>query len=638
MRPSFHPRRARRIRIALAALALLAGAAPVAAQRAPAAHVELDSVTTSIRIHADATSTRTHRIELKALTRDGTAEAGRQTIQFNRDVESVEIVEAYTAKADGTRIPVAPSAIATQVGLAVPGALPSLPGVSMPSIELRQLTFPDLGPGDRSVAEWTVRRHRPELPGFARFEAVLLPGVRIRQARYRIEAPASLALAVDIDGLRWTQRREADTEIWEIEGTSAPRPLDPATVDAWTYLPRVLASTFPDLETLAAAYGRAVDAKAVPTEATRALARRIVGDRTTDEAKAAAIHDWIRANLRYTAIWIGTDGWVPHDVDAILRDRYGDCKDLSLLMIALLRAVDVEAVPALITTAPAYTPFPVGLGPNHVIVHLPTLGRFADPTAADVPFGALPQPDLDKPVAVALAGGAKRMRTPAGGTSGENANTLLVASQWKIARDGAASATIDLSARGPAAEQLKAMMLRAGGADAETAAGRILASSKLEGRGRLDWPTREAHDGTQRLRLDIAEVRGLVPDPQAASLPPHPMLDLPVYALRQLGDLSLEQRRTAIACPPGRIRETFEVAFDPAYRLRRVPEPVRITHEDGIVFEASYAVEGDRLVGWRELSFDHGRQVCSPEQYGARRETLQRIARHLRASLLVEQP
>jgi transglutaminase-like putative cysteine protease len=600
--------------------------------------LRIDRIEAIVRIAPDATSTRTHRLDITALSREGTAEAGRRQIQFNRDLESIEILEAYTLKTDGTRIAVGADGITTQVGLVLPASGQGLPGISMPGIEVRQLTFPDLGPGDRSVLAWQVRRHRPELPGFARFVAFLAPNLEIRDARYRIEAPASLELAVEVEGMRWTRQRVEETDVWEIEGASdGTWTPEPGVADAWLQMPRVLASTFADAAALADAFARAFDAKAAPTETTRTLARRVVGDRSTDEEKARAVYDWIRANLRYAAVWIGVDGWVPHDVEAILRNRYGDCKDLTLLMIALLRAVDVEAVPALIDTNPVFVLPPVGIGTNHVIVYLPGLQRFADPTAADVAFGDLPQADRDKPVTVALAGGTRMLRTPAATVSSEQGTTLTVKSHWKIARNGDASATIDLSATGEAGSMVKAALLRAP-AGGNAAARSILSSSRLEGRGTIDWPTRNDPSQTQRVRLEFSEIRGLLADPQAGSLPPHPLLALPVYILRNLGDQSLETRRSAMLCPPMRIREEFEIELDAAYRLRRVPEPIRVSHEDGIVFEATYTLAGNRLTGWRELTLDHGRHVCSPEQYGSRRPTMQRIARHLRSSMLVEQP
>jgi hypothetical protein len=296
-------------------------------------------------------------------------------------------------EADGTRIAVEADDITTQAGLVLPGGGQGLPGISMPDLE-------------------------------------------IREAHYRIEAPSLLEFAVKVEGMQWTRQRIEDSDVWQIEGASDGRStLEPVVADAWLQMPRVLVSTFADNAALASTFARSIDAKAAPTESTRALARRMVGDRSTDEAKADAVYNWIRANLRYTAVWIGVDGWVPHDIDAILRNRYGDCKDLTLLMIALLRAVDVEAVPALLDMLPVYTSPPVGIGTNHVIAYLPGLQRFADPTAADVAFGGLPEVDRDKPVAVALAGGTRLLRTPAATVFGEHGSTLTVTSRYKIARN-----------------------------------------------------------------------------------------------------------------------------------------------------------------------------------------------------------
>jgi hypothetical protein len=104
-------------------------------------------------------------------------------------------------------------------------------------------------------------------------QALLLPGLGVGEARYRIEAPSSLGLAVDVDEMRRTRRSTDGTDVWEIEGARDGRfTLEPAVADAWLQMPRVLASTFGDTAALAAAYAFAVDAKASPTDTTRAAA------------------------------------------------------------------------------------------------------------------------------------------------------------------------------------------------------------------------------------------------------------------------------------------------------------------------------------------------------------------------------
>jgi hypothetical protein len=58
----------------------------------------------------------------------------------------------------------------------------------------------------------------------------------------------------------------------------------------------------------------------------------------------------LQNRTRYVLIHSGIDGLRPHPVEEIHRNRYGDCKDLSLYMIALLSQAGVTAYPALVLT------------------------------------------------------------------------------------------------------------------------------------------------------------------------------------------------------------------------------------------------------------------------------------------------
>jgi len=88
-------------------------------------------------------------------------------------------------------------------------------------------------------------------------------------------------------------------------------------------------------------------------------------------------------------------------ISEILRTRYGDCKDHQLLFQTLLKAVDIEAVPALINAAaPQFELQDLPVGFDHVITYIPSLQLFADATASPIPFGHLPWSDADRPAAV----------------------------------------------------------------------------------------------------------------------------------------------------------------------------------------------------------------------------------------------
>jgi hypothetical protein len=68
----------------------------------------------------------------------------------------------------------------------------------------------------------------------------------------------------------------------------------------------------------------------------------------------------------------------------VIANRYGDCKDVTTLMSALLAAKGVASEYALINTSPVYqldaTPQVASF--NRVILYLPEFDLYADPTVA----------------------------------------------------------------------------------------------------------------------------------------------------------------------------------------------------------------------------------------------------------------
>jgi hypothetical protein len=62
------------------------------------------------------------------------------------------------------------------------------------------------------------------------------------------------------------------------------------------------------------------------------------------------LYRMVQSQFRYVQIYLGMDGLRPHPVDQIHAARYGDCKDLSVYLVTLLRAAGVDAFPALVLT------------------------------------------------------------------------------------------------------------------------------------------------------------------------------------------------------------------------------------------------------------------------------------------------
>ena len=114
----------------------------------------------------------------------------------------------------------------------------------------------------------------------------------------------------------------------------------------------------------------------------------------------------MRDNVRYISVAIGIGSYQPHPADEIFENRYGDCKDMSTLLCAMGRAVDLDVRPVLISTwqnGVADTSLPSPYQFNHMIAYAPHVGErgiWMDATAKGCPFGAAPWYAQGMPVLV----------------------------------------------------------------------------------------------------------------------------------------------------------------------------------------------------------------------------------------------
>jgi hypothetical protein len=594
------------------------------------AHWKVTRIETTIRFAADASSVTDYTMEREALSDQGALIVGKAMRPYHRALQRHEVLEAYTLKADGRKLAVAAEAIQVQSGVASGGT-----AASMPEMAIVMITFPDVQRGDRTVLRGRLTTRTPMLPGWAQAVDMIVPVVAFDLVAIRLEAPKALGMKVFSDGFALQRSDSADTEVWQLRASAAARVLDPAGANTLTSMPRFYASAWNDHAQLARAYAEQVNAKAVVTDEVRQLALEITRGKASARDKAAAIHDWVRHNIRYVAIYLGVGGFVPHDVGWILGNRYGDCKDQALLMQTLLKAVEIEAVPVLINSLGEYMlpELPTLVSFNHCILYLPGLDLFADPTDSRVPFGALPMADSDKPVAVALASGATLMRTPA---LAADANRVSVRSVWRVASNGRASADIRVEATGYAATALQDRLAQIPPDMVGEAVQKLLTASNMRGTGVMRFATIQRDVQRQTLELDI-DVPALLSEPQGGSIRVNPALTLPVFAVGLLGNYEAEQRQVAMACPPVRVREEFELHFDPEFKLFKPPQNVKLSLPDGVAYEAQYRIEGQVLTGWRELIQSQPRHWCSPAQYSARKSVMNNIRRNLRATVLYQQ-
>jgi len=103
------------------------------------------------------------------------------------------------------------------------------------------------------------------------------------------------------------------------------------------------------------------------------------------EARLRAAVDWAQGEIRYFSMAFGQHNVKPRPLREVAATRFGDCKDKSVLLVRMLRALDIPAWPALVNT---YSEHMVKSGGpdvyafNHAIVAYEFDGqlRWVDPT------------------------------------------------------------------------------------------------------------------------------------------------------------------------------------------------------------------------------------------------------------------
>jgi transglutaminase-like putative cysteine protease len=551
---------------------------------------------------------------------------GQYYISYNKTLDEVLSVEAYTQKPDGRRVPVQPGQIKDQQETA------SQEAPMFQDTRLKVVVFPEVAVGDQLAVRYVVRRGAPLFPGH--FEDLSFsPFYPNKNFMLIYDMPASMPLHADAagfvpvpvqlsdavpEGRRRYQWRYVDGDNERIEADS---------VSYLDYGKRLAVSTFADYAAFARAFREGAAGKAQPSPAIAALARQLTAGLPDAQARALALADWVRKNIRYVGVYIGPGGVVPHPAATVLENRYGDCKDHAGLLEAMLAAVGIEATSALVNSGNAYRlPEAPTLGVfNHMITYVPSLNLYLDSTAESTAAGYLPSSVLGKPALLLKTGGFAM--TPI--LQPEKNRTTA---WFDVRRDGSGSFKVSKTATGAIAEPYRKTVRETHQADREQFVQRLLQGLGQKGQGVFDAGTLEgggdeysmSFSGTSEHFIDLPG-----PSALATSYNFWGGLGDAVFALGQE-----KARRQDFVCPAVDAEEETGFRLPKGVRILALPKTTSLM-DGGIYYRATYARQGSQVLVKRRLTFRHGRATCTPEDHRAMQPALERIRRDLRSQIVI---
>ncbi|MDZ7638911.1 MAG: DUF3857 domain-containing protein [Bryobacterales bacterium] len=263
---------------------------------------------------------------------------------------------------------------------------------------------------DKSVFtqhEWLFQTSAPALT--SRFVLQLPPGWRAEAKSYNQQP-----LEPKVSGSTW---------VWERQDLSPIEP-EEAGPGVGGLAPRIAVSYFPPQGTAPDAPAFSTwpevsrwlsslnDPQTVADAALKAKAAELTASAATAREKIESVGQFAQ-KIKYVSIQIGVGrggGYRPHAATEVLSKLYGDCKDKSNLMRALLKEAGIDSYPvAIFSGDPTYVrpDWPSPHQFNHAILaigvpadfespavsEVPGIGRllFFDPTDENTPLGYLPE-------------------------------------------------------------------------------------------------------------------------------------------------------------------------------------------------------------------------------------------------------
>ncbi len=258
-----------------------------------------------------------------------------------------------------------------------------------------------------------------------------------------------------------TARDQADERefAWDLRGV--PARLVDADAPSWfDPYPSVEWSEFPDWAAVAAWATPLYTLPAAPGPRLRAVVAQIAAAHADGPGRLLAALRYVQGQVRYLGIEVGPGSHAPNPPELVLERRYGDCKDKTLLTVALLRGLGIEAWPALVHTGTRHEvasrqPSPGAF--NHVVVKARLDGRdfWLDPTrpAQHGDAEQLVQADFGR--ALLVAGDARGLVPMAGEAARAWQREIHAVIDSRDGLDKPARYTVTTTAQGAAADSLR---------------------------------------------------------------------------------------------------------------------------------------------------------------------------------------
>ena len=523
------------------------------------------------RMAADGTGT--HEISLRARLQTAAAikDYGVVSVQYAGNSEHVEFDYVRVRRPDGT-VAETTTDDAIEMPLPVTQAAPFYS-----DLKQKQLPVRSLRPGD--TLEWKARvvRTKAEAPGQFWGQDSFIADVVVRSQVVELHVPAAVHLTVSSPTLQPVESSDETGHVYRWEHAQLKPTVGPEADAAkelkkktvWTHaqeldwregkLPDIAWSTFASWAAVGDWYRTLEAGRTQPDETIRAKVAELTRGKTTDEAKAQAVYQYVDSQVRYIGVAFGVGRYQPHQAAQVLENQYGDCKDKHTLLAAMLQALGLKPQAVLIGYAIRFNeavPSPGSF--NHAITQVQLDGKtvWLDSTAEGSPFRLLNPLLRNRPALVVPETGVATIERTPEALPFPDFQTFTA--DGTLDAQGVSNSRIVLTVRGDLEVEMRQAFDQASPAQyGEMAQGLANGmgysgtTSKPEISGREDTaqPLKVAFDYKRDRAGDWANLR-IIPQLAPNSLPRPDLKQPPVFDI-ELGTPRVETSSSAMKLPAG---------------------------------------------------------------------------------------
>lgn len=621
-----------KIKLFTIAICLLPIAASAEDNKEKIRYVELQSRYTKMHIsylvNDDYTVEKTSEIEIKALHDNAVKSLKQRRVSHSTSIEKLEVLEAYTKKAGGSRIDVPKDnyQVTINKGNGKNGAVFS---------DRTKITvvFPDFEVNDSVYMKLKTIETEPMFPGNFSTSGYFWSQTAYDDVKVTFNLPESMIFQHQVRGMKEVIRNENGRKLIELTySAKKPVKIDRDNFSVWNEENEAgyALSTFKGYASLAKAYGARANPKSVPTDRVKQLAKEIIANELDKKKQARLLYDWVATNISYAGNCIGVGAVVPHDTDFILDNRMGDCKDHATLLQALFKSVGIESIQALINSGNRYSlpTIPLISAVNHVINYILAWDMFVDSTNPSMPFDRLSFSLSDKPI-ILVENYQPGMKTPA---TRIGDNYQRIETTMKIQPNGAVTGEIVVNTKGRPAVEARKGWRHVTKEQEDKWLESTFSSQSMIGSATMekDDPTPLVSEFNYSIKFNSPEF--ILPT-GAGGFYVGPLIPT-AMGLRSIVNYSNEEiDGYDISCSNGHSIEHLVYEFPENMRILAIPDNFEID-ENHIYYKATYEQKGNKIKVAREINDKTPGNICSAETINKQRQTLIKIANNMKSQIV----